>query len=209
MANKQQAEDLRLQADESFEKEDFKEAIRLYTAAIRENQKDPSLYFSRSLAYMRTDQYCYALLDAEKSIALSPQCSLGYCRRGDVQFAAGRFSDALLSYQVAFLLQPNDRTVFVSMTKAKLALDSFRQREKLDPWLCTGVGLIFGAIIAVADWTLAASPSLKHPVLIVLLTLVTSSCGYGIGRAYRFYLKIQRDGMLQPPLESNQDSEGM
>ncbi len=126
---KQQAEELRLQGNEKMEKLEYKEAIELYTAAIKLDPRDHTLYSNRSLAFLGSNQLWYALRDADRAIALYPQWPKGYYRRGEVEFAAGHFAKAMLSFQLAFLLQPGDGSVLVALNKTRDALESFQKRE--------------------------------------------------------------------------------
>ena len=41
----------------------------------------------------------------------------------------------------------------------------------------------------------------QHPVLKVLMTIVVSLIGFGFCKAYRYYVKNQRDSLIQPPFD--------
>lgn len=39
----------------------------------------------------------------------------------------------------------------------------------------------------------------------VLMIIVISLCGYGIAKVYRYYAKLQRRGLLDPPIDLLED----
>lgn len=42
---------------------------------------------------------------------------------------------------------------------------------------------------------------LQHPVLMALLTIAVAMIGYGIARGIRYYVKCQREALLEPPVD--------
>jgi hypothetical protein len=42
---------------------------------------------------------------------------------------------------------------------------------------------------------------LQHPVLMALLTIAIAMIGYGIARGIRYYVKCQREALLEPPVD--------
>jgi hypothetical protein len=42
---------------------------------------------------------------------------------------------------------------------------------------------------------------LQHPVLMALLTIAVAMVGYGIARGIRYYVKCQREALLEPPVD--------
>jgi tetratricopeptide (TPR) repeat protein len=77
----------------------YKEAIKLYSEALRKAHADWHILFSnRSFAYLKEKLYFYALSDAEKVIEICPQFVKGYYRKAEVLQDVGLFDEAILSY---------------------------------------------------------------------------------------------------------------
>ncbi|CAH8561701.1 unnamed protein product [Dicrocoelium dendriticum] len=82
------------EANKFFKDGDYDKAIEKYTEALA--VKESAVYFSnRSLAYLRTECFGYALEDASKAIALDNSYIKGYYRRAMVYMALEKFKEAL------------------------------------------------------------------------------------------------------------------
>jgi tetratricopeptide (TPR) repeat protein len=66
------AQDLKEQGNASVKSGNFAEAVFHYTHAIKLDPKNFSLYSNRSLAFLKMQQYYYALDDAQQTIDLRP-----------------------------------------------------------------------------------------------------------------------------------------
>jgi hypothetical protein len=42
---------------------------------------------------------------------------------------------------------------------------------------------------------------LQHPILMALLTIAVAMIGYGVARGSRYYIKCQREALLEPPVD--------
>jgi hypothetical protein len=69
------------------------------------------------------------------------------------------------------------------------------------PWVGAGIGIIIGVIIVLSDQLLTKRPAVRNPGLMVLLVIVIAGIGYGIARIYRYFVKQQRRGHLEPPAD--------
>jgi serine/threonine-protein phosphatase 5 len=78
--------------------QDHPKAIQLYTLAIEKNPNEASYYGNRSLAYVKSEFYGYALQDANKSLEIDPKYIKGYYRRAAANLALGKFKIALKDY---------------------------------------------------------------------------------------------------------------
>lgn len=78
---------------------DYENAVKYYTQAIELNPTNAIYYGNRSLAYLRTECYGYALADATKSIELDKKYIKGYYRRATSNMALGKFKAALRDYE--------------------------------------------------------------------------------------------------------------
>ena len=76
----------------SFLEQDYVKAITLYSSAIEHNPTSAVLFANRSLAYLRTECFGYALDDASKAITLDKSYVKGYYRRGIPHIRAHVFS---------------------------------------------------------------------------------------------------------------------
>lgn len=186
----------------------YAEAVLHYSHAIKLDSSSPQLYSNRSFAFLKLQQYYYALEDANESIRLDPTWAKGYFRRGEVEFATNLFGHALESYRRASQLQ-NDPTLLECVLKANRELTRQQKVDQQTPWVGAGIGLILGVLVVVGDAALAKESVLTHPVLQSLVTIVFSLLGLGLGYCYRAYVQNTRKSLLERPLDfMDMDDEG-
>lgn len=78
---------------------DYENAIKYYTEALELNPSNAIYYSNRSLAYLRTECYGYALADATKALEIDKNYIKGYYRRATSNMALGKFKAALKDYE--------------------------------------------------------------------------------------------------------------
>ena len=66
----EEAEELKKKANDFFQSQDYEKAIEFYTAAIEKNDAVAAYYGNRSISYLRTECFGYALIDANKALEL-------------------------------------------------------------------------------------------------------------------------------------------
>uniref|UniRef100_A0A8B9MKU6 Uncharacterized protein n=1 Tax=Accipiter nisus TaxID=211598 RepID=A0A8B9MKU6_9AVES len=78
---------------------DYENAVKYYSSAIELNPTNAIYYGNRSLAYLRTECYGYALADATRAVELDKKYIKGYYRRAASNMALGKFKAALRDYE--------------------------------------------------------------------------------------------------------------
>ncbi|XP_057657119.1 serine/threonine-protein phosphatase 5 [Diorhabda carinulata] len=111
------AEKYKSDANESFKKQDFNNAIELYTKAIEKNPTVAVYYANRSIAYLKTECFGYALTDASKAIELDKSYVKGYYRRAAAHMSLGKFKEALKDYEYVTKVRPNDKDAKMKYTE--------------------------------------------------------------------------------------------
>ncbi|KFQ60717.1 Serine/threonine-protein phosphatase 5, partial [Pelecanus crispus] len=84
-------------------------AVKYYSSAIELNPTNAIYYGNRSLAYLRTECYGYALADATRAVELDKKYVKGYYRRAASNMALGKFKAALRDYETVVKVRPNDK----------------------------------------------------------------------------------------------------
>lgn len=82
-----------------FSEKDYENAIKYYSDALELNPSNAIYYSNRSLAYLRTECYGYALADATKALEIDKNYIKGYYRRATSNMALGKFKAALKDYE--------------------------------------------------------------------------------------------------------------
>ncbi|ROL43092.1 Serine/threonine-protein phosphatase 5 [Anabarilius grahami] len=103
------AEKLKEKANNYFKDKDYENAIKYYTEALELNPTNAVYYSNRSLAYLRTECYGYALADATRALELDKNYIKGYYRRATSNMALGKFKAALKDYETVVRVRPNDK----------------------------------------------------------------------------------------------------
>ncbi|XP_030632826.1 serine/threonine-protein phosphatase 5 [Chanos chanos] len=103
------AEKLKEKANSYFKEKDYENAIKFYTEALELNPSNAIYYSNRSLAYLRTECYGYALADATRALEIDKNYIKGYYRRATSNMALGKFKAALKDYETVVRVRPNDK----------------------------------------------------------------------------------------------------
>lgn len=199
------ADELKEEGNKCVKAGNFTEAILHYTHAIKLSPNDAILFSNRSLAFLKMQQYYYANEDADSAIALNPTWAKGYFRKAEVHMSVGQYDTALLSYGKALQLQPQDMGIIQAARKAADLSNQDIEKEKRTPVLGAGIGCIVGMLIVFADMLLTETPTIKFTSLMVLVVLVVAGIGFGIAKMVRYYTKLQRKGLLDPPVNLLED----
>ncbi|XP_046658681.1 LOW QUALITY PROTEIN: serine/threonine-protein phosphatase 5-like [Homalodisca vitripennis] len=107
-ADAKRAESVKEEANVYFKKGDFNKAIELYSAAIEVNPNVAVYYGNRSIAYLKTECYGYALSDATKAIDIDKNYIKGYYRRAAAHMCLGKFKQALRDFEAVVKARPQD-----------------------------------------------------------------------------------------------------
>ncbi|XP_023242274.1 hsp70-Hsp90 organizing protein 3-like [Centruroides sculpturatus] len=178
--------ELKEKGNESLKKGNYAEAMIHYTHALKLDPSNYQLYSNRSLAFLKLQQYYYALEDAKQTIIYKPDWAKGYFRKGEVEFQTEHYSDAIESYRKALQLE-DDPNLVDAIRKAKRELYLLRKADVQYPWIGAGVGFILGALLVAADIVIKEESFLQHPFLKVLLIVVTVSICYAVTKWHRYY----------------------
>lgn len=77
----------------------YEQAIDIYTKCIERDSTNAVYYANRSVAYLRTECFGYALTDASTAIKLNKNYLKGYYRRAAAYMSLGRFKAALKDFE--------------------------------------------------------------------------------------------------------------
>jgi len=116
---KEEADQFKNQANEQFKAEKYDQAIELYTKAIDSNGSNAVFYANRSISYLRTECFGYALTDASKAIEIDKNYLKGYYRRASAYMALGKYKLALKDYEGIYKRKPNDKDAKLKFTECK------------------------------------------------------------------------------------------
>lgn len=198
------ADELKEEGNKCVKAGNFTEAILHYTHAIKLSP-DAILFSNRSLAFLKLQQYYYANEDADRAIAMNPTWAKGYYRKAEVHMSVGQYDTALLSYGKALQLQPQDMGIIQAARKAADLSNQDIEKEKRTPAMGAGIGCVVGMCLVFADMLLTDAPTITYTSLMVLVVLVVAAIGFGIAKMIRYYTKLQRKGLLDPPVNLLED----
>jgi tetratricopeptide (TPR) repeat protein len=198
------ADDYKEKGNQCVKEKNYKEAIVHYSNGLRKSPADYFLYSNRSFAYLKLKQYYYALCDADRVIMERPDFVKGYFRKAEVLRETFQYDEALLNYGRALKLEPTNDVIISNLRLTAGMCNRESMLEKNVPWVGAGVGVILGCTIVISD-QFTRTPSVSHPLLMVLLVMIAASIGFGIAKSIRYYLKFHRKGMTEPPTELTDD----
>lgn len=76
--------------------------------------------------------------------------------------------------------------------------------EKNIPYVGAGCGVIFAILIIILD-QFTKKPTLKNPLLMVFMVMLVAGFGFVIAKIIRYYLKLYRRGLIEPPTKLSSD----
>ncbi|XP_030763493.1 serine/threonine-protein phosphatase 5 [Sitophilus oryzae] len=103
------AEKYKTEANDCFKKQQFNDAIDLYTKAIETNPNVAIYYGNRSFAFLKMECFGSALTDASKAIELDKTYVKGFYRRAAATMALGKWKEALKDYEYVTKMRPSDK----------------------------------------------------------------------------------------------------
>lgn len=113
-----------------FSAKDYDNAIKYYTEALELNPSNAIYYSNRSLAYLRTECYGYALADATKALEIDKNYIKGYYRRATSNMALGKFKAALKDYETVSPSSVNIENGVLATINHALSCLSFQIEKK-------------------------------------------------------------------------------
>ncbi|XP_018324233.1 stress-induced-phosphoprotein 1 [Agrilus planipennis] len=197
----QSAESYKEQGNAAIQRKAFEEAILHYTCAIKIDPQNSVLYSNRSFAFLKVQQYFLAMEDANEAIKLSPNWAKGYFRKAAIHHETEHYLQAIECYHKALEHAPNDQVIIEAIKTTAQKLHKDQKSDAQIPWVGAGVGIVVGVMVVIADYVYTNKPTLTHPILMAVMTIVIALIGYGVAKVCRYYIKCQRDSLLQPPID--------
>jgi lipoprotein NlpI len=116
---------------EAGQRRDWKETIRLYTAALGRGDlpadKQAAAHNNRGIAYARTSQNDNALADFNAAIQLNARYQNAYVNRGDIYHWKGQYDKAITDYDAALRLRAGDEVAYYDRGNSYAALGKHQQ----------------------------------------------------------------------------------
>ncbi|GFS14505.1 stress-induced-phosphoprotein 1 [Elysia marginata] len=198
---KTRAEQCKEEGNKCMKDGKFTEAVIHYSEAVKHEPSSAILHSNRSLAFLKLDQLYLAMEDAKQAIKLEPSWPKGFFRKGEIEFKAGQYQQALVSYKRAMILDPSDSGIISAINKTNKEMAKDKKEATRTPILYTILGLVVGALIVSADQFLTKAPALKFLPLQVVLIAGCGGIGFAIAKIKRYLIVSQRDSSLEEPLD--------
>lgn len=128
-----EAERLNTQANELMQKKQFKEALDLYTAALKISPAGPNshvYYSNRSAAHLSLGDVEFCIQDSELALTVRPDYAKAHSRLGLAHYASGRYEEAVFRYEKALSLEPGNEWAKTQYEKARKMLDQIQAEEE-------------------------------------------------------------------------------
>jgi tetratricopeptide (TPR) repeat protein len=92
---------------DAYKKGDYKEAIRLFSVAIKENPNSAESYYERAKAYCGMGDHEKAIEDCGEAIGIKPDFADAYYSRGGAYIVIGKNDKAIADLSEVLRLNPN------------------------------------------------------------------------------------------------------
>jgi len=119
MPNSEEAEQFKAAGNKALQSGNLTEAIENYTKAINADGTNHVYYSNRSAAYLKKGDANNALEDALSTIAINPEFSKGYSRKGAALHTLKRYNDAIAAYEEGLAKFANDAALKKGLEEAK------------------------------------------------------------------------------------------
>uniref|UniRef100_UPI00358FCEEF small glutamine-rich tetratricopeptide repeat-containing protein alpha-like n=1 Tax=Myxine glutinosa TaxID=7769 RepID=UPI00358FCEEF len=127
-ADRTKAEKLKNQGNDLMKEEAYLEALDYYTRAIELDRRNSVYFCNRAAAYSKLGNYEATVLDCEKALAIDPNYSKAYGRKGLALTNLGKLREASDCYRQAVELDPDNESFRIN-----LELMEQRVRSKPSP----------------------------------------------------------------------------
>jgi tetratricopeptide (TPR) repeat protein len=118
---------LKLLADSKHKQDKFSEAVKLYSKAIKYDDGNALLFFSRGAALVFLAEYKEALSDLNTAIKLQPDSAEMYYYKGYCLAELFRYNAAIQAYSKAISLKPDYAAAIYNRGAAKGELDRYEE----------------------------------------------------------------------------------
>jgi len=100
----------------------YVKAIKYYSEALELIPNNPIILSNRALAYIKTESYGLAIVDATEAIKANSSYAKAYYRRGTADYALGKFKAAKKDFRKVCKLAPKDRDARIRLSECEKAV---------------------------------------------------------------------------------------
>ncbi|KAJ1028687.1 hypothetical protein NDA16_001853 [Ustilago loliicola] len=127
--DKAKAQAAKEKGNEAFRKQQWAEAVGLYSAAHIADPTDPTYPLNRAMAYIKLGKFVDAERDCTIALSFSPNNVKALYRRAAAEVGANKFGDAIKDYEEVLRLDPSNAEAKTGLAKAREALKSATSRR--------------------------------------------------------------------------------
>lgn len=106
--NPELAESEKNKGNDAFKAQQYPDAVKFYSEALKRNPNDHKIYSNRAACYMKLGAFMEAQKDADRCIEIDPKFPKGYTRKGGVQFFMKEYDKAMETYQKGLEIDPEN-----------------------------------------------------------------------------------------------------
>lgn len=187
------------EGEKCLKDEKYFEAMLHFTKGIKYDPHNPNIYVGRSEAFLRIQQFFYAIDDAKTVIRMLPKWPKGYLRKAEVESTAECFAEAVATLQKGLEENSGDPKLLDELEKARESWKKQRRTENRIPWFGISLGLIIGMIMIVLDEKIAKKPLFQDDYVRTISLVALVSICYALARLYRYFVQTQRSSLIEPP----------
>ncbi len=129
-----------LEGRRALDRQDYRDALNAFTAAIRLQSRDARLFIYRAKANLGLERYDDAIADCTQAILIRPTSALAYNERGNAYLGLDNLDQALTDYDKAIQLNSQDPMYYENrarvherMGNAERAAEDRRRAIELKP----------------------------------------------------------------------------
>eukprot|EP01130_Rhizamoeba_saxonica_P010085 TRINITY_DN412_c0_g1_i3.p1 TRINITY_DN412_c0_g1~~TRINITY_DN412_c0_g1_i3.p1 ORF type:complete len:306 (-),score=97.50 TRINITY_DN412_c0_g1_i3:341-1258(-) len=123
------ADEIKAQGNQHIQNQEYEQALKCYTTAIKLNPQNHIYYGNRAAAHVYLQNYEQSIADSNEALRVNPQYARAYSRLGYAYFQLDEFDKAIESYETGLEIDPSSRELKTGLDETKQKIELINRQK--------------------------------------------------------------------------------